>query len=84
MRKCLFVITCLCGIAFTSCKKDHDCECVTTVTDRNGDSQKSQPVTTTYIKVKKSYAKSQCQKETITDVNESGATQVTVKDCKLI
>jgi len=76
-------MTMLAAVALSSCKKDRDCECTTTVTDRKGVTTTYQPETITYVKMKKGDAKSLCQKATYTDVNESGQTEVTVRDCKL-
>jgi hypothetical protein len=83
MKKNLLLMTVIAAAALSSCKKDRDCECTTTVTDRKGNTTTYQPETITYVKMKKSDAKSLCQKATYTDVNESGATETTVVDCKL-
>ena len=71
------------ALSISSCKKDRTCECTTTYTDSSGDVTTYPNDNTTYREIKKSDAKSRCQKATDTSVDSDGGTSVTVYDCKL-
>jgi hypothetical protein len=83
MKINILLIACVGLISLSSCKKDRECECTTTYTNEKGETETDQPETITYIDIKKSEAKSLCQKTTTTHVKESGKTVTQVDDCKL-
>lgn len=83
MKKILVAMACLGMVAFTSCKKDRVCECTNTNTSSSGNVTTDLNVNTSYTDIKKSDAKSICQKSTSVHVNSSGGTSTYVSDCKL-
>ena len=74
----LFAVAAL-AISFASCKKERTCECTYTNTGSNVVSHTS---STTLSKIKKSEAKTLCQKQSST-YNYSGGSSVSTSDCKL-
>lgn len=77
MKKLFFVCSVLASALLTSCVKERDCQCTTTVTYAGA--SKSSTSNTVYKDVTKKQAKSLCASYTTTD--EDG--RVTTKDCKL-
>lgn len=83
MKKITLMAIAAFALTIVSCKKDLTCECTTTYTDSSGDVTTYPNDNTMYRDIKKSDAKSRCQKYTITEVDEDGSTRTTVGDCKL-
>lgn len=83
MKKFTLMAVALVAISLASCKKDHVCECTTTYTDSSGDVSTDPIDNTTYRDIKKSDAKSHCQKSTYVNVGSNGGTSTSVSDCKL-
>lgn len=83
MKKISLIAIAIVAFSMASCKKDHVCECTTTHTDESGDVTTNPMDNTTYREVKKSDAKSLCQKASVVQVDEDGGTSTTVYDCKL-
>jgi len=83
MKKITLVAIAIIAFSMSSCKKDYVCACTTTQTDQSGDVTTNPVDNTTYRDVKKTDAKSRCQKATEVDVNSNGGTTTTVYDCKL-
>lgn len=75
MKKITLFAAVIVAISFASCKKDRVCSCTNSST--GGSVTTSE---TTYTKIKKSEAKTLCQKTTYTD-NLTG--YVSTSDCKL-
>lgn len=83
MKKFFLLFVCFGCISLTSCKKDRECKCSVTTISPNGNTTTDLNQNTTYLKIKKSDAKTRCQNYTITSVNQSGGTTVTKGECKL-
>ncbi len=83
MKKTIIIAAGLLVISLSSCKKDRTCACTYTYTSTSGSVTTSPEETTVYTKVKKSDAKSLCQKSTYVTVNSKGETSTGVNDCKL-
>lgn len=83
MKKITLMAFAIVAFSITSCKKDYVCECTTTTTDSSGDVTTDPMDNTTYRDIKKSDAKSHCQKSTYVFVNDGGGTSTIVSDCKL-
>lgn len=83
MKINVVLIACLSLISLSSCKKDLVCECTNTYTSSSGNVTTDPAANVTYKDIRKSDAKSLCQKSTVTSVNQSGATTTQVYDCKL-
>ena len=83
MKKIILLIVSAGALSLASCKKDRVCECTNTRTDSSGTVTTELNDNTTYKAVKKSEAKSICQKSTSVYVNSGGGTSTNVMDCKL-
>jgi len=83
MKKITLLAFALVAFSITSCKKERVCECTTTYTASNGNITTNPNDNVTYKDIKKSDAKSLCQKSTDISVDANGATNTTVHDCKL-
>jgi hypothetical protein len=74
MKKTIIVLGCVCLMSLTSCfKKERVCSCTTTTTESNGTastSSTSEPVVTTYKKIRKGKAKDLCVSYTY-EINRS-------------
>ena len=82
MKKITLLAVACVAISLTSCKKDRDCECVNTYTSANGTTTTSPATITTYKKISKADAKTQCTKLVFSDTG-SGGTTTSTNDCKL-
>lgn len=83
MKKITLMAIAIIALGLGSCKKDFTCECTMTYTSPSGNVTTDPMYNTTYRDMKKSDAKSRCQKETDIDVDTDGRTSTTVYDCKL-
>jgi hypothetical protein len=82
MKKILLTAA-VAGLMMASCKKDRDCVCTTTYTDKNGAVTTFPEQTVTIKKVNKGDAKTLCSKTTDVSVDEAGRTTTRVDDCKI-
>lgn len=83
MKKFTVMAIAIFAFSISSCKKDLTCECTQTHTSTSGVTTTDPLYNTTYRDIKKSDAKSLCQKETYVSVDEDGRTTTDVYDCKL-
>ncbi|MEO6902342.1 MAG: hypothetical protein ABI315_04215 [Bacteroidia bacterium] len=77
MKKIIFSIPVLALLVLTSCVKERDCNCTTTITYAGGSHVSTDKIV--YKDVTKTQAKTLCASYTTTD--DSGV--VTTQDCKL-
>ena len=83
MKKIIWIVACFGIISLSACKKDRVCACTETNTSSSGNVTTDLEQNITYKDVKKSDAKSLCQKSSRVYVNSSGGTSTYVSDCKL-
>jgi len=82
MKKITLLAVACVAISLASCKKDRDCECIYSYTSANGTTTTDPATTTTYKKISKGDAKTQCNKTVWSNTN-SGGTTTSTNDCKL-
>lgn len=82
MKKITLLAVACVAISLASCKKDRDCECTSTYVSANGTTTTGTAQTTTYKKISKGDAKTQCSKTVYSSTN-SGGTTTSTNDCKL-
>ncbi len=82
MKKIALFSFAVVALSLASCKKDRTCECTTTTVNTNGNGSASTS-SVTIKKIKKSEAKTLCQKIVSAHTNNGGQTSTTTDDCKL-
>ena len=82
MKKIALFSFAVVALSLASCKKDRTCECTSTTVNSSGSGSASSNEVT-IKKIKKSEAKTLCQKMVTVNTGSTGNTSTTTDDCKL-